>query len=137
MTVWSGLENGVPNIATPPTELAPTSQLQLQWPKWGQYVETNKRSGEIPDIPEAVRLVELLDEWYATLDSKRQETIWHEMLHIHRDNLFTIGLVAGVRQPVVVNSELRNVPREGVYNWDPGAHFGIYEPDTFWFVKGN
>ena len=137
MTVWSGLENGVPNIATPPTELAPTSQLQLQWPKWGQYVETNKRSGEIPDIPEAVRLVELLDEWYATLDSKRQEAIWHEMLHIHRDNLFTIGLVAGVRQPVVVNSELRNVPREGVYNWDPGAHFGIYEPDTFWFVKGN
>jgi peptide/nickel transport system substrate-binding protein len=137
MTVWSGLENGVPNIATPPTELAPTSQLQLQWPKWGQHVETNKRSGEVPDIPEAVRLVELLDEWYATLDSKRQEAIWHEMLHIHRDNLFTIGLVAGVRQPVVVNSGLRNVPREGVYNWDPGAHFGIYEPDTFWFVKGN
>ena len=137
MTVWSGLENGVPNIATPPTELAPTSQLQLQWPKWGQHVETNKRSGEIPDIPEAVRLVELLDEWYATLDSKRQEAIWHEMLRVHRDNLFTIGLVSGVRQPVVVNSGLRNVPREGVYNWDPGAHFGIYEPDTFWFANGN
>ena len=29
--------------------------------------------------------------------------------------------------------ELRNVPVEGVYNWDPGAHFGIYQPDTFWW----
>ena len=137
MTVWSGLENGVPHAATPPTELAPTSQIQLQWPKWGQYVETNKRSGEFPDMPDAVRLVELLDEWYASLDSKRQEAIWHEMLRLHSDNLFTIGLVAGVRQPVVVNTSLRNVPKEGVYNWDPGAHFGIYEPDTFWFAKNN
>ena len=137
MTVWSGLENGVPHASTPPTELAPTSQIQLQWPKWGQYVETNKRSGEFPDMPDAVRLVELLDEWYATLDNERQEAIWHEMLRLHSKNLFTIGIVSGVRQPVVVNTALRNVPEEGVYNWDPGAHFGIYEPDTFWFAKDN
>jgi peptide/nickel transport system substrate-binding protein len=26
-----------------------------------------------------------------------------------------------------------NVPREGFYNWDPGAFFGIYRPETFWF----
>ena len=88
-------------------------------------------------MPDAVRLVELLDEWYASLDDKRQEAIWHEMLRLHSDNLFTIGLVAGVRQPVVVNTNLRNVPIEGVYNWDPGAHFGIYEPDTFWFASAN
>jgi peptide/nickel transport system substrate-binding protein len=25
------------------------------------------------------------------------------------------------------------VPAEGIYNWEPGAHFGIYHPDTFWF----
>jgi peptide/nickel transport system substrate-binding protein len=24
------------------------------------------------------------------------------------------------------------VPEEGFYNWDPGAFFGIYKPDTFW-----
>jgi len=135
MTVWSGLENGVPTADLPPSELAPTSQIQLQWPKWGQYVETNRQSGEFPDMPEVVRLVELLDEWYATQDGARKTAIWHEMLKTHAENLFTIGLVAGVRQPVVVNLNLRNVPQEGVYNWDPGAHFGIYEPDTFWFAN--
>jgi peptide/nickel transport system substrate-binding protein len=24
------------------------------------------------------------------------------------------------------------VPPEGIYNWEPGAHFGIYRPDHFW-----
>ncbi len=55
------------------------------------------------------------------------------MLKIHADEMFTIGIVAGVMQPIVVANRLRNVPREGVYNWDPGAQFGIYRPDTFWF----
>ena len=38
-------------------------------------------------------------------------------------------------QPVVVSSRLRNVPRTGIYNWDPGAFFGIYRPDSFWFAE--
>jgi peptide/nickel transport system substrate-binding protein len=38
-------------------------------------------------------------------------------------------------QPIVVRDSLRNVPKEGIYNWDPGAHFGIYRPDTFWFDR--
>ena len=28
---------------------------------------------------------------------------------------------------------LKNVPKKGVYNWEPGAPFGVYGPDTFWF----
>jgi peptide/nickel transport system substrate-binding protein len=34
---------------------------------------------------------------------------------------------------VVVSAKLRNIPSDGVYNWDPGAHFSIYKPDGFWF----
>ena len=45
---------------------------------------------------------------------------------------FTIGLISGTLQPVVVSNKLRNVPDKALYNWDPGAHFGIYETDTFW-----
>jgi len=25
------------------------------------------------------------------------------------------------------------VPIDGMYNWDPGTHFGLYKPDGFWF----
>ncbi len=59
------------------------------------------------------------------------------MLEINADNVFTIGLIRGVMQPVVVSNRLRNVPEKGVYNWSPGAHFGIYKPDTFWFAGSN
>jgi peptide/nickel transport system substrate-binding protein len=27
------------------------------------------------------------------------------------------------------------VPDNGIYNWDPGAQFGIYKPDGFWFAE--
>jgi peptide/nickel transport system substrate-binding protein len=57
------------------------------------------------------------------------------MLSIHAAELFTIGLISGTLQPVVANRRLRNLPETALYNWDPGAHFGIYEPDTFWMAQ--
>ena len=50
-------------------------------------------------------------------------------------DLRIIGIVAGVPQPVVINQTLRNCPAKGIYNSDPGAHFGTYRPDTFWSNK--
>ena len=46
MSVWTGLENGLPTPDMMPSELAPTTQQQLQWPMWGQFVETKGESGE-------------------------------------------------------------------------------------------
>ena len=56
------------------------------------------------------------------------------MLDIHADQVYTIGVVAAIPQPVVVNARLRNVPERGVYNWEPGAHLGIHRLDTVWFA---
>ena len=134
MSIWSGYENGLPNPDTVPDEFAPTSQQQLQWPKWGQYYQTKGRIGEDPSLPAAHKLLELNQRWVEAPDRKVREEIWHQILQINADNVFTIGLVRGVLQPVVVNNRLMNVPEKGIYNWDPGAHFGVYKPDTFWFA---
>ncbi len=135
MSVWAGLSNALPTADMSPAELAPTSQDQLQWPKWGQYFETKQRAGEAPDLAPAKRLLELNKAWETAPDSQARAGIWHEMLGIHADQVYSIGLVCGVQQPVVVNAHLRNVPKAGTYNWDPGAYFGIYQPDTFWFTE--
>ncbi len=135
MSVWSGLENGVPTAQMSPQELAPTSQQQLHWPKWGQYYETSGKAGVAHDLPEVIELDRLLRQWRAARNNEERSRIWQEMLEIHAQNVFTIGVISGVKQPVVVKRGLRNVPREGVYNWDPGAHFGIYRPDTFWLDR--
>lgn len=135
MSIWAGMENGLPTADMSPEELAPTSQLQLQWPKWGQYFETKGKSGESPDMDVAIELARLNEEWLSATTSQDRERAWRRMLQIHRDMLFTIGIVAGVLQPVVANRKLMNVPVKAVYNWDPGAQFGVYRPDTFWFAK--
>ena len=118
-----------------PWELAPTCQQQLEWPKWGQYVDTKGQSGEAPELPAAMRLKELYESWLAASAGDEHALIWHDMLRSWAEEVYSIGLVAGVQQPVVVNARLRNLPSEGMYNWDPGAHFGIYKPDGFWFDR--
>ncbi len=135
MSVWSGLENGLATADMSPKELAPTSQVQLQWPKWGEYFETARASGLPPDMPVAQRLLELNAAWRYAESTEERAEIWHKMLKIHADQAFSIGTVNGVPQPVVATTALRNVPEEGIYNWDPGAYFGIYKPDTFWFTQ--
>jgi peptide/nickel transport system substrate-binding protein len=133
MSVWSGLENGLPTADTSPDELAPTSQIQLQWPKFGQHYETSGKVGEAPDIAEVKRLVELYVAWRKSATPEERRKVWDEMLQIHVEQQFVIGVVSGVPQPVVARDRLMNVPQQGFYNWDPGAFFGIYRPDTFWF----
>ena len=43
-------------------------------------------------------------------------------------------VVAQPSQPVVINDRLMNLPAEGLYNWDPGAYFGMYHLDSLWFA---
>ena len=133
MSIWFGLENGIPTADMSPNEFAPTSQQQLQWPKWGQYFETKGVAGEPPDEPEAKKLLELFTAWRGAHDSAERAAIWHEILALYSDQVYSIGLVSGVLQPVAVRQSLHNVPKEAVYNWEPGAQFGVYRPDTYWF----
>jgi peptide/nickel transport system substrate-binding protein len=133
MSLDKGIENGLATADMSPHEFAPTAQHQLEWPQWGQFMETNGTAGERPDMPEALRLKELYHAWLSAANSEEHARIWHEMLEICAAQTFTIGIIAGVQQPVVVNGKLRNVPENGMYNWNPGAHFGMFKPDGFWF----
>ncbi len=133
MSISSGLENGVPSADMDPGGLAPTEQVQYQWPKWGQFHETMGRMGQDIDMAAPKRLAALHTKWRRATSTAKRRDIWHKMLAITADRVFTIGLISGVLQPVVIRNTLRNVPEKGIYNWDPGAHFGIYGLDSFWF----
>ncbi|MEP2716061.1 ABC transporter substrate-binding protein [Pseudophaeobacter sp.] len=135
-SVWYGWDNGLPQKHTSPAYLAPTDQVFLAWPKWGQHYQTGGMSGEEPDMEPAIRLMELMEKWKAaTSDAERAEA-WAQMLWIHSDQVYGIGIVAAAPQPVVVSKRLRNVPKQGIWAWEPGAHFGVYRPDEFYFQDG-
>jgi len=133
MSVASGLDNATPSIDSEPHAFAPTSDAQFQWPLWGQYVLSNGKEGEAIDLPEAAQLVTLLRQWQTSPTQEMRQQVWKDMLAIHAAQVFTIGVVNRNQQPVVVANRLRNVPDKGVYAFEPGAFFGIYMPDTFWF----
>ena len=132
MTIWSGLNNGIPTAEMSPLELAPTVQDQLQWPMWGQYYENSHKGGEAPASPEAQELVNLYEAWRKSGSVSERAQIWERMLEIHAQQVFTIGIVSQALQPIVARNQLRNVPAKGLYSWDPGSYFGMYHPDTFW-----
>ena len=132
MSVWMGLDNALITPSTVPSELAPVDQNWLQYPKWGQFVQTKGGAGEKPDLDFGERLMALYDEWRSITDQGRRDEITREMVKIQADQVTSIGTVQGVLQPVVVKARLHNVPEKGIFSWDPGAHFGIYRPDTFW-----
>lgn len=133
-SVWFGWDDGIPQAHTSPAYLAPTDQVFLAWPKWGQYYQTGGEAGEAPDMPEAERLMELVHEWQISTTVEAREAVWTEMLSIHAGQLYAIGILNGAPQPIVVSNRLRNVPEQAMWAWEPGAHFGIHRPDEFFFA---
>ena len=132
MAIWSGLSNAVPTPEMSPWELAPTTQQQLQWPMWGQHFETGGKAGREIDADVPKQLLGLFKEWQHAKSKEEQAEVWQKMLGIYCEQVFSIGIVNGTRQPVVVSNRLRNVPEEGIYNWDPGSYFGVYLLDAVW-----
>ena len=133
MSIWSGLANALPTADTSPADLAPTTQYQYQWPKWGQYYESAGKAGEKPENSAVNELSKLNGQWRRATSKTEREKIWHQMLEIHSEQMFTIGIISGILHPVVVDNNLHNVPVNGFYDIRPTAYFGVYKPDTFWF----
>lgn len=135
MTAFAGAVTAVPTVNTSPKEFAPTMLGGLQWSRWGMFVESKGRQGEKCDMEQACKLLDYVKEWEtgATPDDRRKA--WEKILQTNADEVFSIGTVNGIRQPIVVGPKVRNVPKEGYYAWDPGGYIGLYQPDTFWIAQ--
>ncbi|MEX0328385.1 MAG: ABC transporter substrate-binding protein [Ruegeria sp.] len=133
-SVWFGWDDGIPQMHTSPAYLAPTDQVFLAWPKWGQHYQTGGDVGEAPDMPEAERLMTLAHDWEVATSDEDRAAAWNEMLKIHADQIYAIGVLNGAPQPIVVSNRLRNVPEQAMWAWEPGAHFGVHRPDEFFFA---
>ncbi|MEO0393782.1 MAG: ABC transporter substrate-binding protein [Pseudomonadota bacterium] len=131
MSVWTGLDNGIPTADMPPMEFAPVRQDHLQWPSWGQHYETGGQAGDAPDMEAAAALLGLYEAWKNAADNAERGDIWAKMQQVFTEHVFTIGTVSQVPQPVVIADHLRNVPEMAVYNWDPGGYFGVHRMDLF------
>ncbi len=135
MPVWFGWNLGIPTADATPTEQTPIDQSVFSWPKWGQHYQTKGEVGEAPDTPEGERLMELYHAWKSSPTDEGRAEAWREILAIHAENVFSIGLVASAPQPVVIAENLRNFPEQAIYAWEPGAHFGVWRIDEVFYAE--
>ena len=135
MTAFAGAVTAVPTVDTSPKEFAPTMLGGLQWSRWGMFVESKGRQGEKCDLDSACKLLDYVKEWETGATEEDRRKAWEKILATNADEVFSIGTVNGVRQPIVVGPKVRNVPKEGYYAWDPGGYIGLYQPDTFWIAQ--
>ena len=133
MSVWPGIDNGLASPDMDPQDLSPTNQNQFNWPMFGQWVETNGKEGQEPDIEGVKELMQLRNQWLASRSTEERRVVWKKMLSIHAEQLYSIGIISGTLQPVVVSQRLRNVPATALYAYEPGGYFGLTMPDSFWF----
>jgi peptide/nickel transport system substrate-binding protein len=136
MSVWQGLDNGVPTPDMAPDQLAPTSADQLQWPVWGSWYSSAQTAGAAPDFAPAQDLVLLLEEWRKSTTTAVRADVWAKMLALRADQVLTIGTINASLQPVVRSSRLRNVPEDALFGFLPTSFLGAYLPDTFFYDEG-
>jgi peptide/nickel transport system substrate-binding protein len=136
MAIWGGLTAGIATPDISPAELAPTNPYQFNWPRWGQWFYSQGKKGTRPALPVAKRLLTLYRNWETATSQDARARIWRRMLELHADQVLTFGLIAAIPQPIAIGTRVRNVPKEAIYSWDPGAYFGVYSPDTFWISRG-
>ncbi len=134
MTAFAGVVTAMPTPNTSPKEFAPTMQGGLQWSRWGMFVEIKEqgwaRSATSRSPASSSTTYVKVGSTPPTRPSGREA--WGRILETNADEVFTIGTVSGIRQPLVVGPKVKNVPREGYHAWDPGGYIGLYKPDTFW-----
>ncbi|PSJ56979.1 ABC transporter substrate-binding protein [Kumtagia ephedrae] len=132
LSLWQGLDNGVPTADMSPAQLAPTAEYAYQWPLWGVHYVSHGAQGTAPDLPEVVELMRLLGEWQRSASMADRTRVWDRMLSIYTDQVFSIGTVNQSLQPILRSARLHNLPEDGIYGFDPTSYLGFYNPDTFW-----
>jgi len=88
-------------------------------PLWARlyslWYRTGGKSGEEPkgDIR---KLYDLWDKVKVTADENRRNRYFEEIINLHKKNIWMIGTVGELPQPVVVKNNFRNVPEDVI--WD-------------------
>jgi peptide/nickel transport system substrate-binding protein len=134
MTAFEGITVTAATVDTSPKELTPAMRGGLQWSRWGLFVESNGRQGERCDMATACKLLDDLNAWATSTDPAVRRAAWVAILEANAREVFSIGTLNGIRQPIVVALKVHNVPKDGYYAWEPGGYIGLYQPDTFWIA---
>lgn len=123
---------------THPLMIGSSSFNLTGWPAWGvawaSWINTGGASGEEP-VPEVLEIIDLWEEYRATVDTDVRNELGHRMMQIHADNVWIINAGGrGMPFVTIVHNDFRNVPEEWVYGGPTGTEGG-WHPEQFWIDR--
>lgn len=83
--------------------------------RYRQFYETGGESGWKPE-GDIAKVHALWDEMQEEVSPERRHELGMAITDLHADNIWMIGVVGLIPQPVIVKDNLRNVPKEAVYD---------------------
>jgi peptide/nickel transport system substrate-binding protein len=100
--------------------------------QWGLWYQTNGAEGEEP--PQIMKdLLTMWEEMKSTSDEDERTRLGKEILKQQAENLWTIGTVGMAPVPIIVATNLGNVPEEQLWGWD--CYFGQVFDSMTWYLK--
>jgi len=81
-------------------------------PKWFQWYESEGQKGEEPSA-EYKELRELINKMYTSVDPQKQQEYWEAAKKNITENVWWIPIVDDVINPLILNSKLGNIPKDG------------------------
>lgn len=133
VSTWTTDRGLVPMVD--PIYQFPFDERSWMAPAYGIYYKTNGEQG-IEPTPEFQALMDLYDEYRTSIDPARQVEICQQIVRTSTENLWTIGTVGLVPNPVVVKNNFMNVSPSHTADWiimTPGT----MDPAHFYFADGD
>ena len=132
VATW-GLDRGLVPMVDPIYQF-PFDERSWMAPAYGIWYKSGGMDGLEP-TDEFKAAMDLYDEYKATTDFDRQIEIGKEIVRMSTENLWTIGTVGMVPNPVVVKNSFMNVAQNHTSDWiimTPGTQ----DPAHFYFADG-
>jgi peptide/nickel transport system substrate-binding protein len=116
------------------SELVPTSPNSYWATSYGRWYRTGGEAGEEP--PGDIRRLQIiLDELTETVDLDKQEELFGEILDLHAEHCWMIGIVGEVPRPVIVNTDIRNFPERALCSWSLTRYVGVARIEQIFFKR--
>jgi peptide/nickel transport system substrate-binding protein len=98
---------------------------------WSEWYASGGERGEEP-IPEVQKLLDWYEEAISTVGEDARNAVIDKILKSQAENLWLIGVIGNMVQPVLVDADLANVPKEGVHSYDT-IRMQPNHPEQFFF----
>ena len=132
VSTWTTDRGLVPMVD--PIYQFPFDERSWMAPAFGTWYKSGGTDGIAP-TDEFKQVMDLYDEYKVTTDPAKQLEIGKEIVRLSTTNLWTIGTVGGVPNPVVVKNNFMNVQENHTADWiifTPGT----MDPAQFYFSDG-